>query len=87
VDKRLYTMGNYSRFIRPGYFRVYTNSELSTGVLVSAYKSEPENTETLEAGFFRCDTLPELSSGRSTKEQIEMCFEARKKNVFEAQFD
>ena len=42
VDKRLYTMGNYSRFVRPGYFRVQTNSELSTGVLVSAYKSEPE---------------------------------------------
>jgi glucuronoarabinoxylan endo-1,4-beta-xylanase len=43
VDKRLYTIGNYSRFVRPGYFRVKTNADLSTGVLVSAYKSEPEN--------------------------------------------
>ena len=43
VDKRLYTMGNYSRFVRPGYFRVNTNLELSSGVLVSAYKSEPDN--------------------------------------------
>jgi glucuronoarabinoxylan endo-1,4-beta-xylanase len=42
VDKRLYTMGNYSRFVRPGYIRVQTNSELSAGVLVSAYKSEPD---------------------------------------------
>ena len=43
VDKRLYTIGNYSRFVKPGYFRVHTNSELMAGVLVSAYKSEPEN--------------------------------------------
>ncbi len=42
VDKRLYTMGNFSRFVRPGYFRVNINSELSSGVLVSAYKSELE---------------------------------------------
>ena len=42
VDKRLYTIGNYSRFVRPGYYRVDANSELSSGVLVSAYKSEPE---------------------------------------------
>jgi glucuronoarabinoxylan endo-1,4-beta-xylanase len=42
VDKRLYTMGNYSRFVQPGYFRVNTNSELSSGVLVSAYKNEAE---------------------------------------------
>jgi ADP-ribose pyrophosphatase YjhB (NUDIX family) len=46
-----------------------------------------ENTETLEAGFFRYDSLPELSNGRSTKEQIEMCFEARKMNILEAHFD
>jgi glucuronoarabinoxylan endo-1,4-beta-xylanase len=43
VDKRLYTIGNYSRFVKPGYFRVQTNSELMAGVLVSAYKSEPES--------------------------------------------
>ena len=42
ADKRLYTLGNYSRFVRPGYFRVQTNLELSAGILVSAYKSEPE---------------------------------------------
>ena len=42
IDKRLYTLGNYSKFVRPGYFRVQTNAELSSGVLFSAYKSEPE---------------------------------------------
>jgi len=41
VDKRLYTIGNYSRFVKPGYFRVQMNSELMSGILVSAYKSEP----------------------------------------------
>ncbi|HLN20945.1 MAG TPA: glycoside hydrolase [Bacteroidales bacterium] len=40
IDKRLYTMGNYSRFVRPGYFRVPLNLELSAGVTVSAYKNE-----------------------------------------------
>ena len=40
VDKRLFTIGNYSRFVKPGYFRIQTNSELTSGVLVSAYKSE-----------------------------------------------
>jgi glucuronoarabinoxylan endo-1,4-beta-xylanase len=49
VDKRLYTMGNYSRFVRPGYFRVNTNSELGSGVLVSAYKSEPDKKLVLVA--------------------------------------
>jgi len=42
IDKRLYTMGNFSRFVHPGYFRVATNSELMPGVMVSAFKSEPE---------------------------------------------
>ena len=43
IDKRLYTLGNYSRFVKPGYFRVQTNSQLSSGVLVSAYKSDSDH--------------------------------------------
>ena len=43
VDKRLYTIGNYSRFVKPGYFRVQTNSELTSGVVLSAYKNESEH--------------------------------------------
>jgi ADP-ribose pyrophosphatase YjhB (NUDIX family) len=46
-----------------------------------------ENTETLEAGFFPFDSLPPLSTERNTREQIEICFEARKHTLFETLFD
>lgn len=35
-----------------------------------------ENIETSESGFFPLDGLPDLSSTRNTKAQIEMCFKA-----------
>jgi O-glycosyl hydrolase len=35
--KRLYTLGNYSKFIRPGYVRVDVAGQVPDGVLVSAY--------------------------------------------------
>jgi ADP-ribose pyrophosphatase YjhB (NUDIX family) len=50
-------------------------------------ESFSENTETLEAGFFTIENLPELSIERNTHEQIEMCFEAKKYKVFETIFD
>lgn len=34
------------------------------------------NNETLDAGFFGLDELPDLSSGRVNREQIAMCFDA-----------
>lgn len=46
-----------------------------------------ENTETLDAGFFAYDSLPPLSRERNTTSQIGMCFEARKRKLFEAIFD
>ncbi|WP_066498151.1 NUDIX hydrolase N-terminal domain-containing protein [Abyssisolibacter fermentans] len=46
-----------------------------------------ENIETVESSFFDINNLPELSVGRNTKSQIEMCFKARKEDVFEAIFD
>ena len=46
-----------------------------------------ENTETLDAGFFEADKLPELSFERTTPVQIRMCFEAKKCEVFETIFD
>lgn len=46
-----------------------------------------ENTETLAAGFFSTDSLPPLSTDRTTKDQIEMCFKAKKHKVFETIFD
>ena len=45
------------------------------------------NTETLEAGFFPLDSLPQLSTERNSRSQIELCFEAKKHKVFEANFD
>ncbi|QUH31704.1 NUDIX hydrolase [Vallitalea guaymasensis] len=45
------------------------------------------NIETCEAEFFDSDNLPQLSLGRNTKEQIEMCFKAREKELLEPIFD
>jgi glucuronoarabinoxylan endo-1,4-beta-xylanase len=36
--KRHYTLGNYSKFIRPNYMRVDVTGAVPTGVLLSAYK-------------------------------------------------
>jgi glucuronoarabinoxylan endo-1,4-beta-xylanase len=38
MTKRYYTLGNYSRFIRPGYVRVEVAGTVATDVLLSAYK-------------------------------------------------
>jgi ADP-ribose pyrophosphatase YjhB (NUDIX family) len=46
-----------------------------------------ENTETLGSDFFGQDNLPELSTERNTREQIKMCFGAKKYKVFETIFD
>jgi ADP-ribose pyrophosphatase YjhB (NUDIX family) len=46
-----------------------------------------DNTETLEACFFSIDSLPLLSTDRTTNSQIEMCFEAKKHKLFETIFD
>ncbi|WP_105616296.1 NUDIX hydrolase N-terminal domain-containing protein [Vallitalea okinawensis] len=46
-----------------------------------------DNIETIEAEFFDLENLPKLSVGRNTKSQIEMCFKARKSEVFETIFD
>jgi len=45
------------------------------------------NIETSECGFFAFDELPELSTGRITREQIEMCFRASRDEKFIPFFD
>ena len=40
VIQRGYVMGNYSRFVRPGSFRVAANDNPSTGVWVTAYRND-----------------------------------------------
>jgi ADP-ribose pyrophosphatase YjhB (NUDIX family) len=46
-----------------------------------------ENTETLDARFFEIDKLPDLSLERNNNDQIKMCFEAKKHELFETIFD
>jgi ADP-ribose pyrophosphatase YjhB (NUDIX family) len=45
------------------------------------------NTETIDAGFFDPENLPPLSLGRTTEDQVGMCFESRDKELLEPQFD
>ncbi|OAS17919.1 family 43 glycosylhydrolase [Paenibacillus oryzisoli] len=42
LNKRLFTLGQYSRFIRPGYQRVNSDVSPATGVYTTAYK-DPAN--------------------------------------------
>ncbi|MCY0878716.1 MAG: cellulosome protein dockerin type I [Firmicutes bacterium] len=39
VNKRLYTLGNFSRFIRPGYHRILSTINPAPGIAMSAYKN------------------------------------------------
>ena len=39
VSKRLYAMGNYSKFVRPGFYRIDATETPESGVSVSAYKN------------------------------------------------
>jgi ADP-ribose pyrophosphatase YjhB (NUDIX family) len=45
------------------------------------------NSETLAAGFFALDALPELSLGRVTPAQIQMAFSMVQRGIMHAQFD
>ncbi|GCE14605.1 glycoside hydrolase family 30 protein [Tengunoibacter tsumagoiensis] len=38
ANKRLFTLGNYSRFVRPGYQRIDVTENPTSGVYLSAYK-------------------------------------------------
>jgi len=42
--KRFWIMGNFSRFVRPGYMRVSTSGTAPSGVLVTAYKNPEDGT-------------------------------------------
>jgi len=44
IAKRYFTMGNYSKFVRPGYVAVAVSGNDDANVLLSAYKSEDETT-------------------------------------------
>jgi glucuronoarabinoxylan endo-1,4-beta-xylanase len=42
--KRLWVMGNFSRFVRPGYMRVSTSGTVPSGVQLSAYTNPADGT-------------------------------------------
>jgi len=47
--KRLWVMGNFSRFVRPGYNRVNTSGTAPSGVLISAYTNPKNNALSIVA--------------------------------------
>ncbi|MGG7076387.1 NUDIX hydrolase N-terminal domain-containing protein [Clostridium sardiniense] len=76
LDKSKYSLKPYPY----GVYKVFVLCDLIDG-------SFEENIETEESGFFSLENLPELSTGRNTKEQIEMCFEGKNNNTFVTIFD
>jgi len=48
-SKRLWVLGNYSRFVRPGYKRVSTSGTVPSGVLLTAYTNTTDGTVTVVA--------------------------------------
>jgi glucuronoarabinoxylan endo-1,4-beta-xylanase len=42
--KRLWVLGNYARFVRPGFVRVSTSGAAPSGVLVTAYQNPADGT-------------------------------------------
>jgi glucuronoarabinoxylan endo-1,4-beta-xylanase len=49
LTKRLYTMGNFSKFVRPGYQRVDVSGSMPSGVQVSAYRNPADDTVVIVA--------------------------------------
>ena len=43
-SKRLWVLGNYARFVRPGYMRVSSSGTVPSGVLVAAYQNPADGT-------------------------------------------
>lgn len=76
LDKSKYSVKPYPY----GVYKIFVLCDLIDG-------SFKENIETEESRFFGIENLPELSTGRNTKEQIEMCFEGKNNNNFITIFD
>lgn len=54
ATKRLWIMGNFSRFVRPGYTRVGATARPSTGIKITAYYDSAAN----RAAIVAIDSLP-----------------------------
>jgi glucuronoarabinoxylan endo-1,4-beta-xylanase len=44
VAKRAYVLGQYAKFVRPGYYRIDATRQPQTGVSVSAFQDTPSST-------------------------------------------
>ncbi|TCP20790.1 ADP-ribose pyrophosphatase YjhB (NUDIX family) [Scopulibacillus darangshiensis] len=84
LPKRIISIFDYKKHAaKPlpyGVYKIFVECELIKG-------SFKNNIETSESGFFEPESLPPLSLNRNTREQIELCFETRKKQCHEAIFD
>jgi glucuronoarabinoxylan endo-1,4-beta-xylanase len=56
--KRLWVLGNYARFVRPGFMRVATSGTMPSGVLVSAYQNPADGTLAMVAINSNTSTTP-----------------------------
>jgi glucuronoarabinoxylan endo-1,4-beta-xylanase len=57
-SKRLWVLGNYSRFVRPGFKRVTTSGTVPSGVLLSAYTNPADGTVVVVAVNNNTSTTP-----------------------------
>ena len=56
--KRLWVLGNYSRFVRPGYMRVSTSGSAPSDVLISAYTNTADGTVVVVAVNLNTNATP-----------------------------
>lgn len=77
----IHTANKQNNFIYPyTIYKIFVECEL----IENSFK---DNTETLGSGFFSPESLPDLSLERNNTDQIRMCFEAKKCELFETIFD
>jgi glucuronoarabinoxylan endo-1,4-beta-xylanase len=56
--KRLWVLGNYARFVRPGFVRVSTSGAAPSGVLVTAYQNPADGTVVVVAINSNTSAIP-----------------------------
>lgn len=67
---------------------VYAYNVCKVFVLCKVLSGEfHENTETVESRYFALEELPLLAEEKTTREQIELCFESQNKQFWETEFD
>jgi glucuronoarabinoxylan endo-1,4-beta-xylanase len=70
--KRLYTMGNFSKFVRPGYRRVDVSGLVPVGVQVAAFQNPPDGAVAIVAINTNGNsaTIPVFVQGTSWPRQV-----------------